>query len=115
MNSKQLSEYLAQKCDIKLCAINNYKYVTKSLPFLKLRDIIMAKRWKIHYEDSENQVYIVSVRGGFLGRNTAVVAFHLSDDLLFLSVSAEEGIINQHTCEDVNNDIYKALQSYIAT
>ena len=113
MNTVQLNELLSKKCDVPIQSVKNYSFNTNKLPFLKLRDIIISQLGTILYEDTCNQAYIAAIRGGFLNKNTAMVAFHLLENQLNIAAYAREGIINQHTSEDVIHEIQKVLQLYI--
>lgn len=113
MNKEQLNEYLSKKCNVPIKLIKNSSVTIAALSLFKLRDIILSQLGTIQYEDVDNQIYIAAIRGGFLKKNTATVAFHLFENQLLLAVYAREGIINQHTSEDVFNEIQKVLQKNI--
>lgn len=112
MNLQELNHILIANCDVKQSGIQNDTLTVGELSFLKLRDMIIADLGKIVLEDTERQVYIASIKGGFLHRNTAAAAFHLDQNLLQIAVYANEGLINQHTCEDVINEIKRKLKAY---
>ena len=112
MRLSELNQLLAGTAIIQENKILNYTFSVKNLSFLKLRDILI-ELGKICYEDTEKQVYIVNINGGFFKKNPAMVALHLSKDMLSLAIHADEGIINQHTCEGVINELKNALKGYI--
>lgn len=112
MSFQELNNMLCEAANITKDKIQNVELTVNGLSFLKLRDAII-RIGRIHSEDIERQIYIASVGGGFLKKNTAVVVLHLNSKSLQISLYAKEGIINQHTCEDVIDEIKGSLQMYI--
>ena len=109
MNTKELSEYLAKNCYCKDSAIRTDEIPIRGMTILRLRDTILVNGWRILLEDLERQVYITSIKGGFLRMNKADVALHLCDKQLRIALYAREGILNQHTSEDVLNEIQRVF------
>ena len=103
----------------KLCAItivNTQKIINETIPvnnfsFMRLRDVLI-KTGKILSEDFDHQVYIASIKGGFAKRNNATVAFQLLEDKIVIAAYADEGLINQHTCEGVINEFKRTIADY---
>lgn len=113
MDKSKLNEYLYEKIlDIEQDAIHNVQFKVTNLKLLKLRDILMVAG-TIYVEDIDNKIYIASLKGGFLNKNTAVVAFCLDGDYLQTAIYAKEGLIKQHTYEDIVNEINRLFKEYI--
>ena len=113
MNTKVLNQLLSQKCELKVGRIQNVTWNVDKLKILKIRDTILLLNGVIIYEDLDHQIYISNMKGGFLRKNTAHTAFCLENSKLHIAIYANEGMINQHTCEDVINEIKKALSEFI--
>ena len=112
MNFKELNEILTNEANVKKRKIKNTTINVTGLNFLKLRDVIMSIG-KIYCEDLEKQVYVANIGGGISKKNPALMAFCLEDEQLQISMYAKEGLIKQHTCEGVINELKGLLQEYI--
>lgn len=112
MNFKELNEILKNEADVKESKIKNTTINVNGLKFLKLRDIIIGIG-KIYFEDLEKQVYVANIGGGISNKNPVLMALCLEKEQLQISMYAREGLINQHTCEGVINELKELLQKYI--
>lgn len=110
MNRIELAAYLAEKCMLNLKEIRTETIEIRQMTLIQLRDAILTNGWRILFEDLEQQVYISSIKGGFFKMNKATVALHIEHTHLQIAMYAREGIINQHTCEDVRNEIKRAFE-----
>ena len=111
MNFKELNEILKNETNVKESKIRNTTIDVNGLQFLKLRDIIM-ERGKIFLEDTDKQVYVASIGGGISKKNPVLMALCLENEQLQISMYAKEGLINQHTCEGVIDELKRSLQKY---
>lgn len=112
MNKLELNSLLANTVKVDMAKVNNIELPVIGLSFMKLRDILISLG-KIYYEDLDKQVYIVRIFGGVLKKNPAITAFQLENGVLQIAISANEGLINQHTSEGVAYEIKKSLERYI--
>lgn len=78
---------------------------------MKLRDILIGIG-KIYFEDLEKQVYVANIGGGIRNKNSVLTALCLEKEQLKISMYAREGIITQHSCEGVIDELKKLLQKY---
>lgn len=111
MNVQELNNLLSGIVDVNIDSIQNYELNVSNISFLKLRDVII-ELGRIYAEDAEKQVYIVRIYGGFFKKNPTITAFHLEGNRVKIAISVREGIINQHTCEDVINEIKRRFKYY---
>ena len=112
MDKLELNSLLANAVKVNPAKIQNIELSVRNLTIMKLRDILIGLG-KIYYEDLDKQVYIVRIFGGVLKKNPAITAFQLENDVLQIAISAQEGLINQHTSEGVAYEIRKSLERYI--
>lgn len=94
------------------CKRYNIVYEVTELPILKLRDRLVLIG-VIDFEDLEKNIYCARIKGGILNCNTAYVGFELLSDRLKVLIFTNDGIINQHTREDVLSKIIKSLEGFI--
>ncbi len=87
--------------------VENKKITVNKITFTKLRDKLFILG-RIIYEDKSKQIYVAEISPSKLG-NTAVVAFKLSGDILYLNGYSKEGLIEQHTVEKVFRKIENEL------
>ena len=113
MNYTELNSVLIDNTSADPKTISNETYRVYGLTLIKLRDILY-RIGSICYEDLETGVYVASLKGGIKKKNTTVLALYLENEALKISVSAKEGIIKQHTKEDVLYELKKSLKDYIA-
>lgn len=111
MNKINLQVLLKAIVNTETNAEKSFFVDVSNLSILKLRDIIIVLG-KIIYEDLNEGVYIVEMKGGLLKKNPAYAALHLDDDTLQITIIAKEGIINQRTCEGVANEITRSLKKH---
>lgn len=112
MDYSKLNNVLLKTFDISEDTIENYSLEVNNLPFLKLRDILM-KLGTIYLEDFENQIYVATIKGGFFKMNNAHTAIQLDENCLKLSISAKEGLLNQHTIEGAINELKNNIIKYL--
>lgn len=112
MDFKELNDILKNEADVKESKIKNTAINVHELQFLKLRDILIGIG-KIYFEDLERQVYVANIGGGASKKNPVSMAICLGKEQLQISMYAKEGLINQHTCEGVINELKRLLQKYI--
>lgn len=112
MDTNEFNKIISVIADIDIQNVFNDEFRIKKLNIYNLRDILISLG-KIHYEDLENNIYIVSIYGGFFKKNRALVAFHLEEKRIMIAISANEGIIDQHTCREVYYEIRKKLEKFI--
>jgi len=111
-NYNGINQKLIDVCGAKEKKIVNESLAVSGLSFIKLRDVLFSMG-KIHFEDTSNNIYIAIIPGGFLKMNYATVVFNLLEDELIIAAYADEGLINQHTCEGVINEFRKQIEQYI--
>ena len=93
--------------------ISYRRFQVRDLTFPKLRDLLLPLG-TILAEDPENQVYVVSVRGGVPEQNPAQVALTLKDTELTVAISAREGLTDRKAADDVLQTLTGALSEYLA-
>ena len=79
------------------------------LSYLQLRDCLL-RMGKILYEDSDNQVYVASIRSGLWNANNAVFAIQLRGSKLMVAGYAKEGLVKQNLRENAFNKLKGAVQ-----
>ena len=107
-----LNNVLIQTFDIPQCPIETYSFEVIDLPFLKIRDVLMVLG-KIYLEDTEDQIYVATIKSGFFKKNNAYLALQLKENCLNISISAKEGLINQHTTEGALNEFKSKISKYL--
>lgn len=90
--------------------IQNLTISANELTFSQLRDILIIMG-RVLLEDTKRHIYIVRANGGALKGNSAYLALHLDSGCLLIAAYAKEGIINQHTCEGVINELKKYIET----
>lgn len=80
-----------------------------SASFMQIRDTLF-RIGRILKEDIENEVYVVSIKSGFLKCNNAIVVCGLEKDNLRMISFAREGVIKQNTCKKAMDTIEKFLK-----
>ena len=109
MKDHMLDALLTKDYGIAPERIRTFQLPAKTLSFHQLRDILI-RLGQIQYEDTEAKVYIATIDSGFLKKNHALAALHLSDQILYISIYAEEGLIPQHTIEGAINEIQRSIE-----
>ena len=84
--------------DIELMNSECYDCFKSKKTILHVRDFFCAKG-KVLLEDIDNQVYIANVPAGTFNKNYAVVILKLNKGKLYVFATAQEGLLNQHTCD----------------
>ena len=107
-----INDVLLQTFDISTDTIENYSFEISDLSFMKIRDVLMVLG-KIYLEDKENQIYVATVKSGFFKKNNAYMALQLNENCLNISISAKEGLINQHTIEGALNEFKSKISKYL--
>lgn len=103
-----LSKVTSIKKDKVICCTIKVSNMT----LIRLRDVL-TEIGKIYKEILDRQTYVAVISGGFFKKNHAVMSIELLDDELNIAVYADEGIINQHTCEGAINEFRRAIKEYI--
>ena len=80
------------------CTIHEVEIFDCVISFMQLRDGLYLVG-NILQEDRDEQIYVASVKTGFLNMNHVVVAMQLKDNVLFVMGFSKEGIIKQNLCE----------------
>ncbi len=83
-----------------------YEYSNKSFESVKNRIIGIAT---VLEEDSDNQIYVISISAGIANMNGALVVVQLEHDKLYFVSYAKEGLIKQHTAEKAIKRIIECL------
>jgi hypothetical protein len=87
-----LTEY---GCANKECA--HEETITNSdVTFLQIRDFLISSG-EIFHEDTENNVYVASLRSGLFGMNRTVVALQIRGSKVNVAGFAKEGAIKQES------------------
>lgn len=107
-----VNRILADNAPIDEWKIINQAIPVENLSLSKIRDVLL-KIGKIQREYLAEQCYVAIIPGGFFKKNYAVVSIELRDNILFLAAYADEGIIKQHTCEGVINELRRNIQQFI--
>lgn len=101
MDKKKLTEKLNKHIKTKENKIVFYSTKTKNIKFIKLKDSVYELNGNILEEDEANHIYVASIKGGTFNSNYAYVVMQLEDDELNIALYSQEGLINQHTSENV--------------
>jgi hypothetical protein len=109
---KAINKKLMDVCRVERQNIFNIKYETNGLSLVKLRDILI-RMGRIHSEDFDNSCYVAVIPGGIAKKNYAIIVLELQKDILRIAAYADEGIIYQHTCEGIIDEIEKNIRQYI--
>lgn len=107
-----LNRVLMEAAPVEEKKIVNQAIPVDGLSITKLRDILI-KIGKIQREFLEDKIYVGIIPGGFLKKNYAVVALQLYEDEIIIAAYAEEGFIEQHTCEGALNELRRNIQKFI--
>lgn len=111
-NYIELNQILKNTAPVIEHKIINQNIKVMDLSVLKLRDILQ-RIGKIQKELLEDNVYVAIIPGGFFKKNYAVIAIKLCDNELLVSAYADEGLINQHTCEGAINELRRNIKQFI--
>ena len=69
-------------CSDKEC-IHEETITNSIVTFLQIRDFLIGSG-EVFYEDTENNIYVASVRSGIFGMNRTIIALQIRGCLLFL-------------------------------
>ncbi len=112
MKDDELDQVLIDTFNVNPKQTRRHVFRVRGLEFLKLRDVLL-KMGHIVTENFDAQEYVATIGAGFLNSNTAYIAFKLEGNELYVSVSAKEGLISQHTCEGAVNELKNNLKEFI--
>lgn len=84
------------------------------LSFLQIRDQLFRIGTILH-EDTDNQVYVTTIRSGFGNMNRAVVAMQLRGNKLMVAGYAKEGIVKQSIWEGAFKKLKGVAQKTVVT
>ena len=108
----ELNQILKNTAPVVEQKILNLSISVMDLSILKLRDILQ-RIGRIQKELLEDNTYVVVIPGGFFKKNYAVIAIKLCDNELLMAAYADEGLINQHTCEGTINELRRNIKQFI--
>lgn len=110
MDKNKLIEILNKHIKTKAEKIVFYMERIQNIKFTKLRDSVYFLNGNILEEDLENHIYVASIKGGMFNSNYAYVVMQLENDELSVAIYAVEGLINQHTSENVLEKLLYTLK-----
>lgn len=96
------------KNDIELMNSEHCDCFKSKKTILYVRDFLCTVG-KVLLEDIDNQVYIANIPAGAFNKNYAVVVLKFEKDKLHVFATAQEGLLNQHTCDKAITKIRKGL------
>lgn len=107
--NNEIVEKLSTYIQIEDSQIAEKEMYIDNITFKKIRDKIVGLG-KILEEDTEKQIYVITVMTGFANMNMAFVGMQLKNNLLIFVGYAKEGLINQHTSEKAIAKVIKRMK-----
>jgi hypothetical protein len=102
MNKDLLLKTLKQYRDIQEKDILFHDQKVNNINYLKLREINYSLG-ELLEEDDDNQLYVTTVKSGFLNQNCSFVVTQLQQNIVSFAIYSKEGLIKQDASNEVLN------------